>query len=553
MRGFDRSDAEDQNTNRSSIMTSRRTTTAQGDDDGGGMEAQQEVNNDNNDSGAAEPAEAESDVRPSLSVKLIRHAESSNNQVYRDARFLYRGGTPEFDEEGWNAYVNEHRMADPGLSETGSRQAKRLAAFLVPHLTNQAEHPVNVIVSPMRRTCETIQPTLAGLLRNQKGGGAAEGTDGCGAICNVLSHGFYFESEGCHTNEEPEEGMNRYQIRRVLYPDVDASAPPPLDFVGFPYDDPDRGWYDINGRGSETRAESERRAARFYLWLCEYLDRQLLHRAGVFDAGVRIQGEEGEDEHDKAAPRLRRRRTVCLIGHGDFMSLVLKRIVAGFGHAVESPGVPHRSAFVHWNTGITELEYFGKGRFLVMSQNSTPHLTPDLLTGGSLKDGWSFLMPNDAKLLNAEVSVAFSDEELDDHVVEQRDALKALYLSSEESDKLSLAASTGDENYPSVDQEENAQDRKLHVRHFIVKHGHQVVATATYSEATGKLSDVAVRPSAGSHATEALLDAVKQHSRRLGRSGSLLVQPRSPQSRTMFAALGFQEVEEESEHMELKH
>ena len=42
------------------------------------------------------------------------------------------------------------------------------------------------------------------------------------------------------------------------------------------------------------------------------------------------------------------------------MSLVLKRIVAGFGHSVEKEKVPHRSAFVHNNTGITELEYFGE-------------------------------------------------------------------------------------------------------------------------------------------------------------------------------------------------
>ena len=51
------------------------------------------------------------------------------------------------------------------------------------------------------------------------------------------------------------------------------------------------------------------------------------------------------------------------VGHGDFMSLVLKRIVAGFGHSVEKEKVPHRSAFVHNNTGITELEYFGKLAF----------------------------------------------------------------------------------------------------------------------------------------------------------------------------------------------
>lgn len=51
------------------------------------------------------------------------------------------------------------------------------------------------------------------------------------------------------------------------------------------------------------------------------------------------------------------------VGHGDFMSLVLKRIVAGFGHSVEKEKVPHRSAFVHNNTGITELEYFGERDF----------------------------------------------------------------------------------------------------------------------------------------------------------------------------------------------
>ena len=104
-----------------------------------------------------------------------------------------------------------------------------------------------------------------------------------------------------------------------------------------------------------------------------------------------------------------------------------------------------------------------------------------------------------------------------------------------------------------MDQEETLQDKKEHTKHFIVKFGHQVVATATYAEATGKLSDVAVRPSAGKQATEALLNAVKQHSKRLGRSESLLVQPRA-QSRQMFEDLGFREVDEEaSEHMELKH
>ncbi len=39
----------------------------------------------------------EGQVRRSISIRLIRHGESQNNQVYRDARRIYKGGTPEFD------------------------------------------------------------------------------------------------------------------------------------------------------------------------------------------------------------------------------------------------------------------------------------------------------------------------------------------------------------------------------------------------------------------------------------------------------------------------
>jgi len=36
-----------------------------------------------------------------------------------------------------------------------------------------------------------------------------------------------------------------------------------------------------------------------------------------------------------------------------------------FYYTSENEGVPHRSAIVHYNTGITELEYFGKGELSV--------------------------------------------------------------------------------------------------------------------------------------------------------------------------------------------
>lgn len=69
----------------------------------------------------------EGKVRRSISIRLIRHAESRNNQVYGEARRLFRGGTPEFDLQGWLKYVDDHRCADPGLSDVGRIQAKKLS------------------------------------------------------------------------------------------------------------------------------------------------------------------------------------------------------------------------------------------------------------------------------------------------------------------------------------------------------------------------------------------------------------------------------------------
>lgn len=505
----------------------------------------------------------ESATRPSISIRIIRHAESYNNQVYRNARYIYRGGTPDFDSEGWGHYVDTHRKADPGLSDVGNKQAQHLAKFLVPHLTNQASRPVRFIVSPMRRALETLRPTLQQLQQEDvktTDSSTTPDTSDKSSISKVTVHGFYFESEGCHVREVAEPGMTPAEIKQLITenqpPDVAKQLSKDIDFVGFPH--PDRGWY-ADGQSSETRAESEERAARFYLWLMETLDQELQEPShDVFDAGVSVPGEETENEHDKSAPRKRCRRTSVLVGHGDFMSLVLKRIVAGFGHAVETTGVPHRSAFVHYNTGITELEYFGNGRFLVMSHNATPHFAPDeyaeLRSGGSLKDGWSYIMPD--SVLDAEVSVAFNDE-LEDHVREQTEALKALYLSSRESDKLHSAEML------SVEEQNNGGGRNSKgsnigsKKHFIVRRGMQVVGVATYSEGTGRLTDVAVRPSASKEVSETLFNAVKDYSRRLGRSGSLLIEPRTNQTKTLFESMGFKEIkendEERSMQMELKH
>jgi broad specificity phosphatase PhoE len=134
---------------------------------------------------------SEGTVRPSISLYMIRHAESGNNQVYRNARYIYRGGTPDFDEEGWINYVDSHRKADPDLSDLGKMQAEKLANYLVPHLANQASNPVRVITSPMKRTLQTVRPTLEKLQREA-------GPSSCQITCCQ----FYHESEGCHIKDK---------------------------------------------------------------------------------------------------------------------------------------------------------------------------------------------------------------------------------------------------------------------------------------------------------------------------------------------------------------
>ena len=451
---------------------------------------------------------------------MIRHAESKNNQVYRDARFLFRGGTPDFDLQGWENHVAKHRSSDPTLSDIGFQQREHLAHYLVPHLRHQASHPVEVIVSPMRRTLETIQPTLESIQ----------------GLSTIHVHAMYHESEGCHCNDIPEPGMTPTEIKELLKDSIQNDNE--LSFQGFK--DSAKGWY-AHGTGAETREQAEFRASTFFLWLCEHLDQQLATPADdVYDAGVAMPGEEHEKEHDKHSTKLRKRRTCLLVGHGDFMSLLLKRIVTGFGHVVENDGIPHRSAFVHFNTGITELEYFGMGRFLIMSQNATPHIQPkdycQLRGGGYLKDGWSYLMPSDQLLLDQEVGIAYVDGEIDDHVKEQTEALRALYLKS-----------SAGEAIVGADLSVEALDGKS--VSFFVKRGMQVVGCAKYDEASGKMLEVVIRPSArNSKVGEALISAVRSHARKIGRSGSLYVKPTSGASKSFFEDLGFEDVEGNEHH-----
>ena len=532
-------------------------------------------------------------VRPSIKILMVRHAESQNNEIYRDARsLLLHKKEGRLDTSAWDDYIATHRQADPGLSTLGIQQSHRLAEYLVPYLSSSLsssssstnhKNSINIITSPMKRTCDTIRPTILGLLQQQQQSSPSPSSDQdlvvndkCheernkqqhrDIIQNIIVNAFYFESEGCHLNEIPQAGMAPSAIQQVLlsptpndiqHPHHVHHANVPMEFVGF-HPDLDQGWYNY-GTGPETRQESEQRAAKFYCWFCEYLNEQLYPNSSGSNNNNSKDDQNSDSpsttdrNKDTNVPPPPSRQIQILVGHGDFMSLVLKRIISGFGHAVETIGIPHRSALVHWNTGITELEYFGHGRFLIMSTNTTPHFQPhdhSLLSGGTLQDGWSYLMPSVTNT-KTEVSVVFSDEDLDDHVLEQREALKALYLSSKESETLlsSLNQNNTDlivEQPPNgktnVVGSESLDSDKSHCKHFVVKRGLQVVGVASYSDKTGHVFDVAVRPSGGTEVTQVLFQAVKAHTKQMGRSGSLTVFPRTEESKRLFEAVGFTEV-----------
>jgi len=468
----------------------------------------------------------------SIALKLIRHAESKNNEVYSKAIRLFKLGTPEHDLDGWNTYVDQHRNADPTISKRGQVQSQRMADYLVKHLRNQASCPVQIITSPMRRALETILPTVVDLNSNV--------AVGSGSKVQVIVNTLYHESEGCHNRNKAEPGMNQNQIQDLLSPSNTKAS-----FIGVgQQDDTNSGWYS-HGTTEETRAESETRAAVFYLWLCEYLDSQLLNKEDdIFDARVSLPSEAGEVEHDKLSQRQRKRRTAILVGHGDFMSLVLKRIVASVCNTVECEGATHRAAFVHFNTAITELEYFGNGRFLIMSVNQTPHLNhPDdieLKTGGGLRDGWSYLMPRNKHFLHEEVSKLFSHE-LDGYLKEQTDALKNLY--SPNSNYLAKRlTSTSQTVEKDIDAPSNS-DKSGCEMIFLVKRGMQVVACTAYNDETGVLSDLVVRPSAkDGNCQKALVDAALTHAKLSGKE-KIFVRVETDDCTYSFKQLGFHPLE----------
>jgi hypothetical protein len=118
---------------------------------------------------------------------------------------------------------------------------------------------------------------------------------------------------------------------------------------------------------------------------------------------------------------------------------------------------------------------------------------------------------------------------LHDQIQEQIIALKSLYLSS---------SSSLDEEKLCLSDSSNKDDGDL-VR-FVAKRGFQVLAVATYSEHSGVLTDVAIRPSGC--VDHVLFDAIKQHAISPDKPReTLAVRPRTMKDKTLFQQMGFVE------------
>lgn len=147
-------------------------------------------------------------------------------------------------------------------------------------------------------------------------------------------------------------------------------------------------------------------------------------------------------------------------------------------------------------------------------------------------------MPNDEVVLNAEVSVSFSDEVVEDHVREQKEALKSLYLSSHSAVQLASSAAKDSNLIVEEETHQSATSQGNEV-HFIVQRGLQVVGCATLDSQSGQIYDVAIKPSTQKDVVETLMAKIKDHTRKVGRSGSLLIKPRSAASLELFQHMGF--------------
>lgn len=264
---------------------------------------------------------------------LIRHGQSANNLLGETVTT----SSGQFDQSAYEHYM-ANRVADPPLTETGQKQAERLALFLrEAHPKHRATHDdppeeelrgtevtnrlgiSRIYCSPMLRTLQTAQPAATSLGIHPE------------TWVDVHEHGGVFDNQSDDGSPVGRSGLSSSQIAEMF----------PGYVIGDGIDED--GWW----RGDEEdRHTCDGRAIRVAARLWEM-------------------AEEFGDER------------IAIVTHGTFMDSLLTAILGRL------PG--NEFHFSHYNTGITRVDYTRSWRdktplLLVRYTNRVDHLTPDLIT-----------------------------------------------------------------------------------------------------------------------------------------------------------------------------
>lgn len=248
-----------------------------------------------------------------MKLFIIRHAESSNNQIAGSLSY--------------NDYMKQ-RSEDPPLTELGKRQAELLAAHIAANAhpeSREQRSPIqpnsgygftHLYCSPMLRALQTTEPLARTTgLRPE-------------VWVDIHEHGGIFVGNP-RTGEElaPRPGLTRRQIAEQF------SA------FALPDEITDEGWWN---REYEDMPACFARATR--------VARILRRRAA--------DGQEaGIDE------------AIAMVSHGTFIDSLIK----AFFNQIPDP----RLLYQHYNTAITRIDFMDEGRLLLRYLNRTQHLPPE--------------------------------------------------------------------------------------------------------------------------------------------------------------------------------
>ena len=274
---------------------------------------------------------------PTLTLFLVRHAESQNNAV-----------NAKYASLAWEKFL---RSSDPDLSEVGNQQIAKLKSYFATSSSETTQHLRAAAAnggdrflffsSPMRRALKTSSALAAGLQYK-----------------NVIVDPNLFEEGGCfhdfpdmsdmkglehlqHMSQSELDALKTSGQQPTTYPGLseadvrDATklsdslgvTPETASFVGDVMPGMENGWY----------AEFDQRETR----------QGCYQRAKTFVDKVR--GIAMNDAADD----------IVLVSHGDLMDAVLKNFIASGASAIASAGdqtLDHSVRFAHTNTGITRVE-----------------------------------------------------------------------------------------------------------------------------------------------------------------------------------------------------